>query len=54
MSVKVVGLDIAKNVFQVHGADGIGKAVLRKRLSRGQVAAFFANLPACRVAMEAT
>lgn len=54
MSVKVIGLDIAKNVFQVHGADSSGKAVLRKRLSRGQVAEFFANLSPCRVAMEAT
>ena len=32
-----VGLDLAKNVFQVHGADGVGRAVLRKKLRRAQV-----------------
>ena len=36
-----VGLDLAKNVFQVHGADGGGRAVLRKKLRRGQVLEFF-------------
>ncbi len=35
-----VGLDLAKNVFQVHGADGAGRAVLRKKLRREQVLAF--------------
>jgi len=48
-----VGLDLAKNVFQAHGADGSGRAVLRKKLRRDQVLAFFAQLPACVVAMEA-
>ncbi len=48
-----VGLDLAKNVFQVHGADAAGRAVLRKKLRRDQVAAFFGQLPACVVAMEA-
>ena len=47
------GLDLAKNVFQVHGADASGRAVLRKKLRRDQVLAFFAQLPACVVAMEA-
>jgi len=42
-----------KNVFQVHGVDEQGKAVLRKKLRRDQVAAFFANLPPCLVGMEA-
>jgi transposase len=51
--ITTVGLDLAKNVFQVHGADGSGRAVLRKRLRRDQVRAFFAELPACVVAMEA-
>jgi len=36
-----VGLDLAKNVFQVHGADGNGRAVLRKKLRRAQVLEFF-------------
>ena len=48
-----VGLDLAKNVFQVHGADASGRAVLRKRLRRDQVLAFFGQLPPCVVAMEA-
>jgi transposase len=48
-----VGLDLAKNVFQVHGADGVGRAVLRKKLRRAQVLEFFSQLPSCVVAMEA-
>ena len=48
-----VGLDLAKNVFQVHGADGAGRAVLRKKLRRTQVLTFFSQLPRCVVAMEA-
>ncbi len=48
-----VGLDLAKNVFQVHGADGAGRAVLRKKLRRGQVLEFFSQLPPCVIAMEA-
>lgn len=37
LAVKVIGLDTAKHVFQVHGADLSGRAVLRKRLRRSQV-----------------
>ncbi len=48
-----VGLDLAKNVFQVHGTDGAGRAVLRKKIRRGQVLEFFSQLPSCVVAMEA-
>lgn len=40
-----VGLDLAKNVFQVHGADGAGHAVLRKKLRRAQLLDFFSKLP---------
>ena len=47
-----VGLDLAKNVFQVHGADGAGHVVLRKKLRRAQVLDFFSKLPPCVVAME--
>src|SRR3954469_6319545 len=54
MSVKVIGLDIAKHVFQVHGADASGKAVLKKRLRREQLSDFFGSIPRCTVAMEAT
>jgi len=48
-----VVLDLAKNVFQVHGADGAGRAVLRKKLRRSQVLGFFEQLAPCVVAMEA-
>jgi len=51
--VITVGLDLAKNVFQAHGADAAGQPVFRKTLRRGQVLAFFADLPRCMVAMEA-
>src|SRR5512147_1796646 len=53
MQITTIGIDLAKNVFQVHGVNERGKAVLRKQLRRGQVAAFFANLPTCTVGMEA-
>ena len=49
----LIGLDLAKSVFQIHGVDAEGKTVLRKRLSRGQMAAFFAQMEPCIVAMEA-
>jgi transposase len=48
-----VGLDLAKNVFQTHGADASGRAVLRKKLGRHQVLEFFGQLPSCVVGMEA-
>ena len=53
MQITTIGIDLAKNVFQVHGVDGRGKVVLRKQLRRDQVASFFANLPVCLVGMEA-
>src|SRR5687768_18557474 len=49
----IVGLDIAKNVFQAHGADAAGRRVLGRRLRRGEVAAFFARLPPSLVGSEA-
>lgn len=51
--ISTVGLDLAKNVFQAHGADASGRAVLRRKLRRDQVLAFFNQLPRCVVAMEA-
>ena len=48
-----IGLDIAKSVFQVHGVDDEGTVVIRKRLSRKKVLAFFADLPPCLVGIEA-
>jgi transposase len=48
-----IGLDIAKRVFQAHGADASGRVVFRKRLTRGRLLEFFAAQPPCTVAMEA-
>ena len=53
MKITTIGLDLGKNVFQVHGVDERGKTALKKQLKRDQVAAFFANLPACLIGMEA-
>jgi transposase len=53
MQITTIGLDIAKNVFQVHGIDAAGKVVVRKPLRRGQVIKFFAGLSPCLVGMEA-
>jgi len=50
--ITTVGLDLAKNVFQVHGADGTGRAILRKKLKRAQVLELFGQLAPCVVAME--
>lgn len=53
MKITTIGLDLAKNVFQVHGADAAGKSVLRKKLRRDKVMAFFANMEPCLIGMEA-
>jgi len=53
MNATTIGLDIAKNVFQVHGVDKGGKVVLRKQLKRAQVLTFFANLSPCLIGLEA-
>src|SRR5262249_44934887 len=54
IEMKVIGLDVAKNVFQVHGVDRQGETVLRKRLRRFQVAEFFRHQTPCLVGIEAT
>ena len=51
MQITTIGLDIAKNVFQVHGIDATEKVVVRKQLRRGQVMKFFAALPPCLVGL---
>lgn len=51
--IALVGLDIAKSVFQVHAADRHGAPVLRKRLKRDELEPFFRDLPACLVGLEA-
>lgn len=53
MKVTTLGIDLAKNVFQLHGVNEFGKPVVKKQLRREQMAAFFANLPACLIGMEA-
>ena len=52
-NVCMIGLDLAKNVFQVHGCDQFGTVVLRKKLRREGVIAYLAKQPICTVAMEA-
>jgi transposase len=51
--VTTIGLDIAKQVFHVHGADGSGRALFSRRISRAKMHGFFASQPRCVVAMEA-
>jgi len=53
MKATTIGIDLAKNVLQVHGVDARGNAVVRKQLKRDQVLPFFGNLVACRIGMEA-
>lgn len=53
MQISIVGLDIAKQVFQVHAADAEGRRVAQVRLRRAQVLDFFRELPPCLVGMEA-
>lgn len=51
--VSTIGVDLAKSVFQVHGADASGAVLFRRKLRRHQVLAFFSSQPPCTVAMEA-
>jgi transposase len=51
--VAVIGIDLAKNVFQIHGSDAAGHPVLTKKLTRGQMIEFFAKLTPCLIGMEA-
>ena len=53
MKIATIGLDLAKNVFQVHGVNEHGGTVLRKQLKRGQVCQFFAQLEPCLIGIEA-
>ncbi len=53
MKLTTVGIDLAKNVFQVHGIDEHGKVLVKKQLRRDQMATFFVNLPPCLIGMEA-
>jgi len=53
MQISTIGIDLAKNVFQVHGVDAQGKVALVRQLRRNQMIAFLAKLPACLIGMEA-
>jgi transposase len=53
MQITTIGLDLAKSIFQVHGVDAAGQAVVRKSLRRSQMLPFFAKLPPCLVGIEA-
>ena len=53
MKITTVGIDLAKSVFQIHGVNEHGTAVVKKQLKRAQMAEFFTNLPPCLIGMEA-
>src|SRR5262245_13812867 len=53
MEITTIGIDLAKNVFQVHGVDATGEVVVRRSLRRAEMLPFFARLPSCLVGMEA-
>jgi transposase len=52
-AVKTIGLDIAKSVFQVHGVDADGQALIRRKLKRRYVLTFFEKLAPCLIGIEA-
>lgn len=53
MTVITIGIDLAKNVFQIHGVDENDKCQLKKRIKRSQMTTFFANMKSCLIGMEA-
>lgn len=53
MTIQTVGIDLAKNVFQVHAVDEHGHTIFNKRLSRKKLIPFFATLPNCIIGTEA-
>ena len=53
MKITTIGIDLAKEIFQIHAVDEHGKAVLRKQSRRSEMAKFFANLEPCLIGMEA-
>ena len=52
-SITVLGIDLAKQSFQLHGVNAEGEVVLKKKLNRKQLSAFMANLPVCLIGLEA-
>ena len=53
MNIATIGIDLAKNVFQLHGVNCHGKVELRRQIHRGQMRGLFVNLPPCLIGMEA-
>ena len=53
MNITVLGIDLAKNVFQLHGIDAPGKSILKKKVIRAKLADFVMHLPPCLIGMEA-
>ena len=53
MDISTIGLDLAKNVFQIHAIDATGEVVVRRTLRRAQMLPFFEKLPPCLVGAEA-
>ena len=53
MKLTTFGIDLAKNVFRVHGTDEHGKVFVKKQLRRDQMPTFFVNLPPCLIGMQA-
>lgn len=53
MEISTIGLDLAKNIFQVHGISATGEVVVRKALRRSQMHPFFENLSPCLIGIEA-
>lgn len=53
MKIATIGIDLAKEVFAIHGVDANGHTILRKQIKRSEMSKFFANLEPCLVGMEA-
>ena len=53
MQITTIGLDLAKHIFQVHGAGADGSPVFNRKLRRAEVLRFFEKQPACLVGLEA-
>ncbi len=53
MKITTIGIDLAKNIFQIHGVDERGKVIVRKQMKRAEMSPYFSNLPPCLIGMEA-
>ena len=53
MDITIIGIDLAKSVFQLHGIDSYGKVLIKKQIKRAQMAEYFVNLKPCLIGMEA-